>query len=444
MTRIYCHPDLDAAVAIERRGQLVLLDFLAKGRSQKRAGGKVVGYATRNADRRALVDHVLAQLAGAGDTPPWPGTVAVGAAGGKGAPYTALDVDATDPAVRRSYSAAGNYRWRLWLRLAPGELCEVYLNDRGEREPFSTDALAWVLGLEPYEAHRPVKTSWPAVLLALVMAVVATVATPAVAQAEQAPRASAAQVAPARSGLTIGSLFAGVGGIEAGLEWAGHGPTIWQVEKNETRRQILAKHWPRAQRFERVEHVGAAQLRRPSIVTAGFPCGDTSVAGKGAGMDGTRSGLWAEAVRILDELGCPDWVVVENVANGARRWVDRVRGDLGQLGYASIPVELQARYAGLPHRRARVFLLAHSEREALRVVEQRLSRRRAQDVRDRPQGELVDARRPGRWETLGALHRADDGLSRGLDKDRIAGCGVAVVPQLAQIVGEMINLMRGA
>jgi len=404
VSRIYQHPDFDAAVAIERRGQLVMFDFLAKGSSQKRAGGKVVGYSSRNPERGALVGHVLAMLDEVG--------VAVGVAGGKGAPFVPLEVEVSDPAVRRSYSAGGNYRWRLWVRLPPA------LDD--------VSIAASVLGLEPCEAHRPVKTSWPAVLLALVMAVVATVATPAVAQAEQAPRASAAQVAPARSGLTIGSLFAGVGGIEAGLEWAGHGPTIWQVEKDETRRQILA------------------QLRRPHIVTAGFPCGDTSVAGKGAGIDGARSGLWSEAVRILDELDSPDWVVVENVANGARRWVDRVRGDLGQLGYASIPVELQARYAGLPHRRARVFLLAHSEREALRVVEQRLSGRRAQDVRDRSQSELVDAGGPGRWETLPALHRENDGLPRGLDADRIAGCGVAVVPQLAQIVGEMINLMRGA
>ena len=382
MSRLYHHPDFDAAVAIERRGQLVLLDFLAKGRSQRRAGGKVVGYTTRNPDRRALVDHVLAQLAGAGDHPPWPGTVAVGSAGGKGAPYTPLDVDALDPSVRRSYSAAGNYRWRLWLRLPARELT----TQLGQE----LDNLAWVLGLEPFEAHRPVKTTWPKVLLAVLMAVATAVVAPT-AQAAQPPQPAAEQAAPTRSGLTIGSLFSGIGGIEAGLEWAGHGPTIWQVEKNDTRRKILAKHWPRAQRFERVEHVGAAQLQRPDIVTAGFPCGDTSVAGKGAGIDGARSGLWSEAVRILDELDSPAWVVVENVANGARRWVDRVRGDLGQLGYASIPVELQARYAGLPHRRARVFLLAHSEREALRVVEQRLSGRRAQDVRDRSQRELVDA-----------------------------------------------------
>ena len=327
------------------------------------------------------------------------------------------------------------HRWRLWLRLPARELT----TQLGQE----LDNLAWVLGLEPFEAHRPVKTSWPKVLLAVLMAVATAVVAPT-AQAAQPPQPAAQQAAPTRSGLTIGSLFSGIGGIEAGLEWAGHGPTIWQVERHDNRRKILAKHWPTTKRFDRVEHVGAAQLRRPHIVSAGFPCGDTSVAGKGAGIDGARSGLWAEAVRIIDELDSPDWVVVENVANGARRWLDRVRGDLGQLGYASIPVELQARYAGLPHRRARVFVLAHSERAALRQLKQRLSGRRAQDVRDRSQSELVDARGPGRWETLPALHRANDGLPRGLDADRIAGCGVAVVPQLAQIVGEMINLMRGA
>jgi hypothetical protein len=144
------HPDLDAAVSIERRGQLLLLDFLARGRSQKRAGGKVVGYTTRNPDRRQLVDHVLSQFSNFGlvFAKQRPGFLAVGSSGGKGGPYAGLGVPADDPAVRRSYSASGNYRWSLWLRL-PGPI-GLDLND-----------LAFVFGLVPDETHRPVKASWP-------------------------------------------------------------------------------------------------------------------------------------------------------------------------------------------------------------------------------------------------------------------------------------------
>ncbi|MBW2673549.1 MAG: DNA cytosine methyltransferase [Deltaproteobacteria bacterium] len=250
--------------------------------------------------------------------------------------------------------------------------------------------------------------------------------------------------AAAVAGLSLGSLFSGIGGIEAGMEAAGHGPVKWQVEADEFRRErVLPKHWPGVARFERVADVGVAQLCPVDCIIAGFPCGDLSVAGKGAGLDGARSGLWSEARRIVGELA-PEWVVIENVAGAAKRWVDFVRRDLGQLGYATLPVELQARYVGLPHQRARIFVVAHAKRDPLRLGQQRVSGRRAQAIRDEAQSELVDASSPGRWETLPPIHRSDDGATRRLDAARIAGCGVAVVPQCAQIVGELINLMREA
>lgn len=257
---IYKHPQFRAAVAVERRGEMILLDFLARGRSQKKSGGRVTGYATRNPDRRALVDHVIDCLGRA----PLEGSVAIGSAGGKGAPYLPLGVGAVDPTVRKSYSSSGNYRWRLWLQLPTGEAGQPELE---------LENLTSALGLETDAAHRPVKTTWPAILLAALIAVVGTFAA-------SSPASAAAR--PTQTGLSIGSLFAGVGGIEAGLEWAGHGPTLWQVEKHEKRRQILAKNWPAARRFELIENVGSRQLERPDILTAGFPCGDTSVAGKGA------------------------------------------------------------------------------------------------------------------------------------------------------------------
>ena len=148
---IYGHPDFDAAVAIERRGSIILLDFLARGRSQRRADGNVVGYTQRNPERRKLVDHVLALLPGvfkhvSKALGPRHLRPVLGAAGGKGAPVTVFDppLRLDDPAVRASYSASGNYRWRLWIRC-------------GAREA----AFAAVLGLEANEHHRPVTTNWP-------------------------------------------------------------------------------------------------------------------------------------------------------------------------------------------------------------------------------------------------------------------------------------------
>lgn len=61
--------------------------------------------------------------------------------------------------------------------------------------------------------------------------------------------------------MTIGSLFAGIGGLELGLEWSGIGDTVWQVEIDARCRAVLAKHWPEAERFEDVRSVGASTLR---------------------------------------------------------------------------------------------------------------------------------------------------------------------------------------
>jgi len=123
--------------------------------------------------------------------------------------------------------------------------------------------------------------------------------------------------------MRIGSLFSGIGGLERGLELAGLGHTVWQVELNEYCRAVLAKHWPNAERFEDVSSVGKPTLAPVDLICGGFPCQDVSSAGKRAGLAGARSGLWFEYLRIVRELR-PQWVVVENVASGARRAQSRL------------------------------------------------------------------------------------------------------------------------
>ncbi len=284
---------------------------------------------------------------------------------------------------------------------------------------------------------------------------------------------------------TIGSLFAGIGGLELGLEWAGLGPTLWQVEREPFCRAVLAHHWPSAERFDDVRCVGEATLAPVDLICGGFPCQDVSSAGKGAGLAGERSGLWREFARIVGELR-PTWVVVENVASGARRWLDAIVRELEQLGYACLPIPVSASDCGAPHQRKRIFVVAHLDggRELQsqgRVEKQRrwAADRAAPDVdglasrsaeRSARHEASVDAPhtdseqlREQRWRGAGvpsasiAAHHGTQqwwsaqpglvplvhGLSGGLAGRRrcarIRALGNAVVPQCAEVVGWVIR-----
>lgn len=230
--------------------------------------------------------------------------------------------------------------------------------------------------------------------------------------------------------MTIGSLFSGIGGLELGLEWAGLGPTLWQVESDPKCRAVLAAHWPEVERHDDVRTVGAANLVPVDLVVGGFPCQDVSAAGKGAGLAGARSGLWYEFARVVAECR-PRFVVVENVANGIA-WVDAIRGTLGRLGYASLPVPLAASDVGAPHERARVFVVAANAlctgREGAGATTPK--------GRARPAGPF--------WrEPVPDVLRVVYGIPAGVDhrnaRPRIAALGNAVVPQCAEVIGHVIR-----
>ena len=182
--------------------------------------------------------------------------------------------------------------------------------------------------------------------------------------------------------LTIGSLFAGVGGLELGLEWAGLGPVLWQVEIDPFARGVLAMHWPDATRFDDVTKVRGADLLSVDLLCGGFPCTDVSVAGHGAGLAGEQSGLWYEYARLVREI-VPRFVVVENVAALVARGLDEVVGDLERAGYCVHGRIIAASDVGAPHRRERVFVVAYRDGE----------RREGVAPRDREDGRVDVARR---------------------------------------------------
>lgn len=248
--------------------------------------------------------------------------------------------------------------------------------------------------------------------------------------------------------LTIGSLFSGIGGLELGLEWSGLGPTLWQVERDPWCRDVLARHWPDTERHEDVCAVGAEQLAPVDVICGGFPCQDVSSAGARKGLAGSRSGLWWEFARVV-EAKRPEWVIVENVTSGAKLWVDAVRGELGRLGYETLPVPMQADWLGAPYPRARVFVVARRGRRGLADADrdgQPVQPQHA-EVAGAPTTTRVacGARKVApvnRWrEPMPDVDRVVPGSPRRVAAQRAGGN--CVVPQCAEVIGWIVREMMG-
>lgn len=168
--------------------------------------------------------------------------------------------------------------------------------------------------------------------------------------------------------MKVGSLFSGIGGIDLGFERAGF-EIAWQVEIESFCRRVLAKHWPGVPKYEDVRDVGSANLEWVDVIVGGFPCQDISIAGKGAGLEGARSGLWREYARIIGELR-PAYAVVENTPALLHRGIDRVLGELAASGYDAEWQCLSAAAFGAPHIRERLFIIAYPTRGEDRRVQQ--------------------------------------------------------------------------
>ena len=168
--------------------------------------------------------------------------------------------------------------------------------------------------------------------------------------------------------LTFGSLFAGVGGFDMGFEQAGW-DCKFQVEWDKNCQQILNKHWPDVPKWLDVSDVNGAEIPPVDCIIFGSPCQDLSVAGKRAGLEGERSGLFHEAVRIIKEMRnatngtFPRWTVWENVAGALSsnngRDFGTVINEMAKAGaYLQEYAVLDAQYFSVPQRRVRVFLVS--------------------------------------------------------------------------------------
>lgn len=247
---------------------------------------------------------------------------------------------------------------------------------------------------------------------------------------------------PSSPEITVLDLFSGVGGFSLGLHWAGM-RTVAFCEAAPFARRVLARHWPGVPVYRDIRTLSAARLQsdgvpRPRLLCGGFPCQDISLAGRGAGIEGSRSGLWSHMARLVAECR-PDWVLVENVPGLRGRGADRVLLELDAAGYACWPLVVGAVHAGAPHRRARVWLVA----QAAAADAGGAGLENWQPAAATPPPGLPVERRSG-WAAAPGVCRMDAGLPPGMERlrrQRIEALGNSAAPATAAMIGRAIRTL---
>lgn len=190
--------------------------------------------------------------------------------------------------------------------------------------------------------------------------------------------------------MTHASIFSGIGGPEVAAAMLGW-QNLFHCEINPFCRAVLEYWFPNSKSYEDITKTDFTEWRgKVDVLTGGFPCQPFSYAGQRRGADDDRY-LWPEFKRVIAEVR-PTWVIGENVAgivsmvepgkvspmasqaslfdegDGVQRYrreqpftIERVCTDLEGLGYAVQPILIPACAVGAPHRRDRVFIIAHAE-----------------------------------------------------------------------------------
>lgn len=160
-------------------------------------------------------------------------------------------------------------------------------------------------------------------------------------------------------------LFSGIGGITVALkEWV---IPVAYCENDRYAIGVLLSRMqegklPFAPIWDDVRTLQGRQFHGiVDIVYGGFPCQDISVAGTGKGLEGERSGLFYEIVRLVDEIR-PKFIFLENVPAIRTRGANKVIGELARLRYDARWITLSAAEIGANHKRERWWLLAHTMR----------------------------------------------------------------------------------
>ena len=269
-------------------------------------------------------------------------------------------------------------------------------------------------------------------------------------------------------------LFSGIGGFALAASW------VWKDELDivgfceieEYAQKVLQKNFPEVPIYQDVQELKGKDFKNIDLITGGFPCQDISIAGKGAGIEGERSGLWSEMCRIIGEVR-PKYAIIENVPMLIDRGLERVLCDLTKIGYDCEWQIIGADDVGAWHRRKRIWIVAYSNRFRKNKQQSRIRSKSIQSIRKNPNtlrqkiSNSSSSRRKiglskeryrkerdikkfinnsnrqrGRkakhnWTTEPNVGRVANGIPNRVD--RLKGLGNAIVPQVAELIMERIK-----
>lgn len=231
--------------------------------------------------------------------------------------------------------------------------------------------------------------------------------------------------------LRVLDLFSGIGGFSLGLERTGAFTTTAFCEIDPYCREVLKKHWPDVPIHEDVRgvHLEEGQV---DVITGGFPCQDISLAGKGKGLSGERSGLVFEIPRLIKE-GKPKFVILENSPALRSRGLEVILGCLAEIGYDAEWHCIPAAAFGAQHIRDRVWIVAYPHQAGLAG-----GCNTREDHPEEPLGLVVGPSHLHQVERLqygcaSELGRDFHGVPRRVD--RVGALGNSVIPQIPEAIG---------
>lgn len=205
--------------------------------------------------------------------------------------------------------------------------------------------------------------------------------------------------------MRIGSLFAGVGGLDLGVEWTTGARTVWQLDR--TLADVRARHWPDAlQVTANIEDVDPLALPEVDALCGGFSCKGVSTAGPGTLLEHPETAATYYGLLRFARVLRPRWAIIENTPAMLTRLRGVMEEHYGALGYGLTWVRARALDVGAPHIRRRVFCVA---------------------VLGAPHGGVLDAPRGGAWvgDTWATVKASDD-KSPGAYGGRQGSDGLAV------------------